>query len=74
MKKAKNGKRALVIISDGGDNNSRYSEYEVKKVLRESDVLVYSVYARSLSIRATATCWATHPPIRRVTGARCRSR
>jgi Ca-activated chloride channel homolog len=43
MKKAKNSKRALVIISDGGDNNSRYSEYEVKKVLRESDVLIYSV-------------------------------
>jgi Ca-activated chloride channel family protein len=43
MKKAKNTKRALVIISDGGDNNSRYSEYEVKKLLRESDVLIYSV-------------------------------
>lgn len=43
MKKAKNSKRALVIISDGGDNNSRYSEYEVKKLLRESDVLIYSI-------------------------------
>jgi len=43
MKKAKNSKRALVIISDGGDNNSRYSEYEVNKVLRESDVLIYSI-------------------------------
>jgi Ca-activated chloride channel homolog len=47
MKKAKNSKRALVIISDGGDNNSRYSEHEVKKVLRESDVLIYSVFAGS---------------------------
>jgi Ca-activated chloride channel homolog len=47
MKKARNSKRALVIISDGGDNNSRYSENEVKKVLRESDVLIYSVYAGS---------------------------
>ena len=43
MKKAKNSKRALVIISDGGDNNSRYSESEVKTVLRESDVLIYSI-------------------------------
>jgi Ca-activated chloride channel family protein len=43
IKKAKNSKRALVIISDGGDNNSRYSELEVKKALRESDVLIYSV-------------------------------
>lgn len=43
MKKAKNSKRALVIISDGGDNNSRYTETAVKTVLRESDVLIYSV-------------------------------
>ena len=44
MKKAKNAKRALVIISDGGDNHSRYSENEVRAVLREADVLIYSVY------------------------------
>jgi Ca-activated chloride channel family protein len=44
MRKAKNTKRALVIISDGGDNHSRYSENEVRNVLREADVLIYSVY------------------------------
>ena len=34
---------ALVIISDGGDNQIRYTEKEVKSLLKESDVLVYSV-------------------------------
>ena len=36
-------KKALVLISDGGDNNSRYTPSEVKKVVRESDVLIYTV-------------------------------
>ena len=28
MKKAKNPRKALLVISDGGDNNSRYTESE----------------------------------------------
>jgi VWFA-related protein len=44
IKKAKNTKRALVIISDGGDNHSRYTEAELKTVLRESDALIYSIW------------------------------
>src|SRR5215472_10066380 len=30
MKKAKNARKALLIISDGGDNSSRYAESEIK--------------------------------------------
>ena len=37
MRAARNAKRALLIISDGGDNNSRYSENDVKKLVREAD-------------------------------------
>ena len=33
----------MVIISDGGDNRSRYPLKEVKSVLAESDVLTYSI-------------------------------
>jgi VWFA-related protein len=44
IKKAKNTKRALVIISDGGDNHSRYTETELKTVLQESDALIYSIW------------------------------
>jgi len=36
-------RRALLIISDGGDNHSRYSEHDVKATIREADVMVYSV-------------------------------
>jgi Ca-activated chloride channel family protein len=36
-------KRALLIISDGQDNNSRYNFGEVKRLLKESDIVVYSV-------------------------------
>ncbi len=36
-------KRALIIISDGQDNNSRYTFTEVRRLLKESDVIIYSV-------------------------------
>jgi len=43
MKKCKMNKKALLIISDGGDNHSRYTVTEVNGVVRESDVLIYSI-------------------------------
>jgi VWFA-related protein len=43
MKLAKNSRRALLILSDGGDNDSRYSGSEVINLLREADVRVYAV-------------------------------
>jgi Ca-activated chloride channel family protein len=43
MKKAKNSRKALLIISDGGDNNSRYTETEVKNLVREADVQIYAM-------------------------------
>jgi Ca-activated chloride channel homolog len=43
MKKSKIPKKALLIISDGGDNHSRYTVSEVNNIIRESDVLIYSV-------------------------------
>ncbi len=36
-------KKALLIISDGGDNHSRYDIREVRSVVKESDVTVYSI-------------------------------
>src|SRR5436305_136157 len=38
MKEAKYQKRALLVISDGGDNHSRYDEKEMKAAALESDV------------------------------------
>jgi Ca-activated chloride channel homolog len=43
MKRSKKNRKALLIISDGGDNSSRYSEGEVRSLVRESDVLVYAI-------------------------------
>jgi Ca-activated chloride channel homolog len=42
MKRARNSRRALIILSDGGDNNSRYSESEIRGLVRESDVTLYA--------------------------------
>lgn len=36
-------KRAVLIISDGQDNASRYNFGEVRRLLKESDVVVYAV-------------------------------
>ena len=36
-------KRALLIISDGQDNASRYNFGEVRRLMKESDVVAYSV-------------------------------
>lgn len=43
MRTARNAKRALLIISDGGDNNSRYNEKDIKRLVREADTQLYSV-------------------------------
>jgi Ca-activated chloride channel homolog len=43
MKKAKYQRKALLVISDGGDNSSRYHENDVKSLVKESDVLLYSI-------------------------------
>ena len=36
-------KRAVLLISDGQDNNSRYTFNELRRLLKESDVVVYSI-------------------------------
>ena len=43
MKGARNTKKALLIISDGGDNHSRYSETDIRRYAREADVQIYAI-------------------------------
>ena len=43
MRQAKYPKKALLIISDGGDNHSRYTENEIKSLVKEADVMIYSI-------------------------------
>ncbi len=43
MKNARNLRKAIVILSDGGDNRSRYTAREIKNDMLESDVQVYAM-------------------------------
>ncbi len=43
MKDAQNSRKAILLVSDGSDNASRYSEREIKNLLLEADVPIYAV-------------------------------
>jgi Ca-activated chloride channel homolog len=43
MKQARYGRKALLILSDGGDNHSRHTERAVKSAIKETDVMIYAV-------------------------------
>jgi Ca-activated chloride channel family protein len=43
MKKARNPRRAILLISDGADNSSRYTPSEIRNVVREADVIIYGI-------------------------------
>lgn len=43
MRGARNAKRALLILSDGGDNHSRYNESDIRNFLKEADVQLYAI-------------------------------
>jgi Ca-activated chloride channel family protein len=43
MKSGKNEKKALILISDGGENKSRYKRAEVLEFLKESDIKIYGI-------------------------------
>ena len=43
MKAARNGRKVLLVLSDGGDNNSSYSKRQLQRLVREADVQIYSI-------------------------------
>ena len=43
MRRAKHSRQVLLIFSDGGDNHSRYTEADLKRVVQETDTQVYAV-------------------------------
>lgn len=43
LRKGRNPRKALLIISDGGDNSSRYTESEVRNLLKEADAQMYAI-------------------------------
>ena len=52
MKKAKNSRKAIVIVSDGGDNHSQYTTAQIESLVREADVQIYAmgVFETGLSL------------------------
>jgi len=43
MRHARYRRHALLIISDGGDNHSRYTAGEIKSMVEEADVQIYAI-------------------------------
>lgn len=43
MRRARHFRKALLIISDGADNTSRFSAREIKELVMESDVQIYAI-------------------------------
>lgn len=43
LRHARNARKVLVILSDGGENNSRYSKGEIFSLVREADVSIHSI-------------------------------
>ena len=43
MKAATNSRKAIVIVSDGGDNRSHYTAAQIESVVREADVQIYAM-------------------------------
>jgi Ca-activated chloride channel homolog len=55
MKNARNSRKAIVIVSDGGDNHSQYTATQIESLVREADVQIYAmgVFEPSLSFGLT---------------------
>jgi len=43
LKKSRLSRKALLVISDGGENHSRYNHRELENVVEESDALIYAI-------------------------------
>jgi VWFA-related protein len=43
LKKSHLSRKALLVVSDGGENNSRYTHRELERIVEESDALIYAI-------------------------------
>jgi len=43
LRHARNSRKALLILSDGGENSSRYTKGEIYSLVREADICIYSI-------------------------------
>jgi Ca-activated chloride channel family protein len=57
LKKSKLSRKALLVVSDGGENNSRYDRHNLKEIVEESDALIYTVGFQSIQANAPLLQW-----------------
>lgn len=68
MRRARHNRRALLIISDGGDNRSRYRPSEIRRLVQEADVQIYAIGIFD-TIFKTPEEWAGKKLLTEITGA-----
>ena len=55
MREARRPRRALLILTDGMDNNSRYSKGELMQAALEADVQIYTIIVDGIAYTSTNT-------------------
>jgi len=73
MRSARYARRALMVISDGGDNRSRYTEKDVTTLVKEADVLIYAagIYDREFATEEERRGPMLLNDLSTITGAQC---
>lgn len=61
MRKARWPRRAMLVLSDGMDNHSRYSERELKNLAEEADVQIYTILVAGASGSSSASSALLRP-------------
>jgi Ca-activated chloride channel family protein len=54
VRQGKHARKALLIISDGQDNSSRYTYGQLRDLVKESDVQIYAIGIFGVNERATS--------------------
>lgn len=68
MRKAGQPRRALLVLSDGVDNYSRYSKGELLRVALEADVQIYSIIVENGAVNAVSAAIPFRPTLIRKGG------
>jgi VWFA-related protein len=59
LKKSTFNRKALLVVTDGGENHSRYSRKELEDVVNESDALIYAIAFRTGDSNFELLKWMT---------------
>jgi VWFA-related protein len=59
LKKSTLNRKALLVVTDGGENHSRYSRKELEDVVNESDTLIYAIAFRTGDSNFELLKWMT---------------